>query len=154
MRGISEIFFYTLESLGRREFDIASWLSFLFCWSWYNKVRFSLHFMPVFIYNLNITTILQRSRSSFVLSSCRFYVAWWYLDSLNPFVSRTDFFILFGSCKTRYYTIKKQSRSRCFSDKNLVIFQPHNNLYNVTCSNLIVSTLMAIMDTLEDMYSL
>ena len=47
--------------------------------------------------------------------------------------------------------IKKQDRSRCFNDEKLVIFfQPHNNLYYVTCSNLIVSTLMAIMDTAEE----
>ena len=32
----------------------------------------------------------------------------------------------------------------------MIFFQPHNNLYYVTCSNLIVSTLMAIMDTVED----
>ena len=111
--------------------------------------------MLVFFLILNITTILQRSRSSFVLNSSRFHVAAWYLDSLNPSVSRTDFLILFGTCNTRYYTIKKQDRSRCFNDQKLVIFfQPHNNLYYVTCRNLIVFTLMAIMGTVEDMYSL
>ena len=47
--------------------------------------------------------------------------------------------------------LKKQDRSWCFNDEKLVIFfQPHNNLYYVTCSNIIVSTLMAIMDTAED----
>ena len=51
--------------------------------------------------------------------------------------------------------IKKQGRSRCFNDQKFVIFlQPHNNFYYVTCSNLIVSTMMAIMDIGEDMYSL
>ena len=90
-----------------------------------------------------------------MLNSCRFHVAVSYLDSLNPSMSRTDFFILFGTCKTRYYTIKKQDRSQCFNDQKLVsFFEPHNNLYYVTCSNLIVSTLMAIMGTVEDMFSL
>ena len=90
-----------------------------------------------------------------MLNSSRFHVAAWYLDSLNPSVSRTDFFILFGTCNTGYHTIKKQDRSRCFNDQKLVIsFQPHNNLYYVTGSNLIVFTLMAIMGTVEDMYSL
>ena len=43
-------------------------------------------------------------------------------------------FILFGICKTRYYIIEKQDRSRCFNDQKLVIFfQPLNNLYHVTC---------------------
>ena len=83
-----------------------------------------------------------------MLNSSRFHVAAWYLDSLNPSVSRTDFLILFGTCNTRYHTIKKQDRSL------VIFFQPHNNLYYVTCSNLIVFTLMAIMGTVEDMYSL
>ena len=77
------------------------------------------------------------------------------LDSLNPSVSRADFFILRGTCKTRCYIIKKQGQSRCFNDQKCVIFlQPHDNLYYVTSSNLIVSTMMVIMDTAEDMYSL
>ena len=37
--------------------------------------------------------------------------------------------------------------------QTVIFFQPYN-FYYVTCSNLIVSTLMAIMDTVEDMYSL
>ena len=59
------------------------------------------------------------------------------LDSLNLSVSRADFFILRGTCKTRCYIIEKQGRSRCFNDQKCVIFlQPHNNFYYVTCSNL------------------
>ena len=78
MRSISEIFYDTLESLGRREFDIASWLPLL-VWSalvtevvLFSKIRFRLHFMLVFLLNLNITTIVQRSRSSFGLNTVDF----------------------------------------------------------------------------------
>ena len=59
--------------------------------------------------------------------------AWWSvrvttnLDSLNPSVSRADFFILLGTCKTRCYMIKKQGRSRCFNDqKNVWSSQSHS----------------------------
>ena len=89
-----------------------------------------------------------------MLNSCRFYVAARYLDSLNPSVSRTDFFILSGTCKTRYYTIKNRTDLGVSIQKLVIFSQPQNNLYYVTCSNLIVSTQMAIMDTVEDMYSL
>ena len=44
------------------------------------------------------------------------------LDSLNPSVSRADFFILRGTCKTRCYIIEKQGRSRCFNAQKCVIF--------------------------------
>ena len=78
MRSIGEIFYDTLESLGRREFDIASWLPLL-VWSalvtevvLFSKIRFRLHFMLVFLLNLNITTIVQRSRSSFGLNTVDF----------------------------------------------------------------------------------
>ena len=44
------------------------------------------------------------------------------LESLNPSVSRADFYILRGTCKTRCYIIEKQGRSRCFNAQKCVIF--------------------------------
>ena len=37
--------------------------------------------------------------------------------------------------------------------QTVIFFQPHN-FYYLTCGKFIMSTLMAIMDTVEDMYSL
>ena len=62
--------------------------------------------------------------------------AWWSvrvttnLDSLNPSVSRADFFILRGTCKTRCYIIKKQGRSRCFNDQKNVWFSQSHSVCN------------------------
>ena len=65
------------------------------------------------------------------------------LDSLNPSVSRADFFILRGTCKTGCYIIKKKKGRSRFQCPKMCDFL-----------NLIVSSMMATMDTVEDMYSL